>query len=75
MFKFTLRATRISCGYTEDEVARHCGVSTKVIDEVELDSGEILYSLLLKMTDLYNIAPDHVYLGLESDCRHKLSLG
>ena len=73
MFKITLRAARESCGYTVEEVARHCGVSVKIICEVELDSSEIAYSLLFKIIDLYNIAPDHAYLGLESDCRHKLS--
>lgn len=73
--RVTLRAARISCGYTAEQVAKHCGVSVELINELEINSNEITYNLFLKMTDLYQITPDHVYLGLESDCHHKLYLG
>lgn len=72
--RFILRAVRISCGYTEEEVAGYCGISTEAINRLEIDSSEIEYRLLTKLTGLYKVAPDLVYFGVEADC-HKRSLG
>jgi transcriptional regulator with XRE-family HTH domain len=72
MLQITLRAARITCGYTEDEVAKYCRASIRVIEEVELDSGEMPYNLLLKISDLYDVDLDRVYLGPESDCYHEV---
>jgi transcriptional regulator with XRE-family HTH domain len=69
--QLTLRAVRISNGYSEDEVSRYCGVDVKTIGESEIDSSEMEYDLLLKITNLYKIALDHIYLGRESDCCYR----
>jgi predicted transcriptional regulator len=50
------------------EVAEYCGVSTKNIDDMEINASEIPYTLLLKMIDLYMVDVDHLYLGAEFDC-------
>ena len=35
MFQITLRAARISCGYTVEEVAEYCGVTIDKLNEFE----------------------------------------
>lgn len=69
IFQITLRAIRISCGYTGDEVARCCDVPVGDINKAEIDSSEMAYSLLSKMADLYKVAIDRIYLGPEGNER------
>lgn len=69
--QFTLRSIRGSIGYTEDEVARHCRVKKEMIVQLEINSSDISYTLLLKIINLYNVTMDLVFLGLESDCHNK----
>ena len=66
--QFTLRAVRISCGYTLWEAAKECGVSKKTLRKYEKDSSNIMFSLMLKLRKLYDIPADYFYLGSESDC-------
>ena len=68
MFQITLRAARISCGYTVEEVAEYCGVTTRVLNDLEIDSGQMQFLLMQKLTNLYRVPLDLVYFGTEVDC-------
>lgn len=70
-FQITLRAARISCGYTVKEVAQVCGVSSSTISKYERNSGNLPLNLMLKLRKLYNnVSLDLIYYGTESEC-HK----
>jgi len=62
--QLTLRDIRNAKDYTIHEVAEYCGVSAEEIEEIEIDSSEISYDLLIKITDLYRVPPDCIYLGV-----------
>lgn len=68
MFQFTLRAARISCGYTVEEVANKCGVSAKTISKCEENAAKIGILLIFKIARLYGVSTDDIYCGPESEC-------
>lgn len=68
MFQFTLRAARISCGYSLKEVARYCEVSVGTISRYEKDNGTLPLHLILKLSLLYGGSLDLIYFGSEADC-------
>ena len=70
--QITLRAVRVAHGFSIEEVAERCGVSFKTIEEVESDTSNIEYGLLLKMTGLYGFSADNIYLGSELEYHKKL---
>ena len=67
-FKVTLRAARESHGYTVEEVAKYCRISTKKMEALELDSDHITYEILAKLTRLYAIPLDYIHFGKNEDC-------
>jgi len=75
MFQFTLRAARVSCGYTVEEVARHCGIPVHAFNDLEIDSGQMQFSLMQKLTNLYGVSQDLIYFGVEVDCIERNRLG
>lgn len=68
MFQITLRAARESCGYTQEEVAEYCGVSTRVLEKIEIDSQDAPISVVRKALSLYGVSSKLIYFGTESDC-------
>lgn len=68
MFQFTLRAARISCGYSVKEVANYCEVSVNIIRRYEKDSTTLPLHLILNLSFLYGVSVDQVYFGSEADC-------
>lgn len=58
--QFPLCAIRINKGYTEDEAAKHCGVSTKKMKEIEADPGKMKASMTIKLRNLYGIPLDYI---------------
>jgi transcriptional regulator with XRE-family HTH domain len=67
-FKFTLRAVRISCGYTALEAAKACGISEGTMNRYEIDSGTISFETARKLAKLYGISFEAFYIGKEKDC-------
>lgn len=68
MFQFTLRAARISCGYTVEEAAAACGLSVRKFNQYEEDSGRLQRRTAIKFIRLYGITFEQVYFGKEADC-------
>ena len=68
MFQFTLRAVRLSCGYSVKEVAEYCDVSVHTIRRYEKDSGTLPLQLILKLSLFYGVSMDLIYAGSEADC-------
>jgi transcriptional regulator with XRE-family HTH domain len=68
MFKITLRAARVACGYTEEEVAKHSGVSVDTLGKYEVDSGKMPISLIRKILNMYGVSSSFIYFGTEADC-------
>ena len=62
--QYSLRSTRISCGYTVDEVARHFSVSQEKVRNVEGDSSDISYEGVLKIAEFYKVDPDLIFFGV-----------
>jgi transcriptional regulator with XRE-family HTH domain len=68
MFQFTLRAARMSCGYTVEEAAAACGLSVRKFNQYEVDSEQITRRTVVKMLRLYGVSFEQVYFGKEADC-------
>ncbi|EHG11220.1 helix-turn-helix domain-containing protein [Streptococcus intermedius] len=63
MKKITLKAARISAGYTLREVGKKINRNFQTIAKYEKDSTKIPLDLLQELTDLYNISIDFIFLG------------
>lgn len=68
MFQFTLRAARVSCGYTEEEVAGYCGIRVGVLEKYEKNTVLIPVEVLSKISVLYNVPMALVFIGTEMKC-------
>lgn len=55
-----LGAIRTYKGYTEDEAAIHCGVTTGKMKEFESDPGNMTASIAIKLRELYGIPIDYI---------------
>jgi len=62
MFKITLRAARISCGYTIDEVAMSCGINIDSYRRYESDPGLMPASIAYRVRKLLQIPLDLIYV-------------
>ncbi|MBC2723332.1 helix-turn-helix domain-containing protein [Desulfosporosinus sp.] len=56
--QFTLRATRISQGYSVDEVATICDVSPETITNYEKHPSKLPLYLIILLADLYKVSPN-----------------
>lgn len=63
MFQITLEAARIACGYTIEQVANHCRVESNIIREFEVDCTEMPIDLACKVSKIYDISLDDLYIG------------
>lgn len=68
MFKITLRAARVSCGYTVEEVAEYCGIKTGVLEKYEINTALIPVEVLSKVSALYNVPLVLIFIGTEMKC-------
>lgn len=68
MLKITLRAARVSCGYTVAEAAKKSGLDPRTIFKNEEDSSRITWDTAEKLCDLYDVSPDIIFWGPESNC-------
>lgn len=58
--KMSLRDIRTYKGYTEDEAAKHCGVSTEKMKQIEADPGKMKARMAIKLRKLYGIPLDYI---------------
>jgi DNA-binding XRE family transcriptional regulator len=68
VFQITLRAARISFGYTAKEAAKACGISKSTMSRYEIDSDHVPLRTALKLVRLYGVSMDLIYWGKESNC-------
>lgn len=57
----TLKALRISYGYTQEKMAEKIEVSTRYIGDIEQDKSKPSYEVLIKICNLYNIGLDQIF--------------
>ena len=62
MFKFTLRAARVSCGYTVEQVAKYCVVSSNTIRKYESNPSRLPLYLIIQLSGLYGVSPNSIVL-------------
>lgn len=65
-FKVTLRAARINCGLTREEVAAKACKSVDTIRKYETDSSDIPRDLLVVLLTMYEVPDEHIFFGKES---------
>lgn len=65
--QFTLLAARISRGYSVEKVAGICKVGSKEIQNLESDSSDIEYGMLLRLANIYGVPPDLIYCGVTKE--------
>jgi len=54
---FNLRSIRLSCGFTAENVAKHCGVSSSTIRKYEVKPSRLPLYLIIELSGLYEIPP------------------
>ncbi|HHJ7123124.1 TPA: helix-turn-helix transcriptional regulator [Streptococcus pyogenes] len=63
MTQITLKAARINAGYTLKQVAGAVGKNPQTISKYEKDSSDISLGLLQKLSSLYGVTIDNLFLG------------
>lgn len=63
MEQITLKAARITAGFTLREVGKKLNRSFQTIAKYEKDSAKIPIDLLQDLTSLYNVSMDIIFLG------------
>ncbi|VGV33160.1 helix-turn-helix family protein [Streptococcus pyogenes] len=63
MTQITLKAARINAGYTLKQVAGAVGKNPQTISKYEKDSSDISLGLLQKLSSLYDVTIDNLFLG------------
>lgn len=63
MVQITLRDARILSGYTVEEAARICGVTTEAYNAYENDAGIIPKNTACKIKKMYHISLDLIYIN------------
>ena len=66
MYKVTLRAARINCGYNTKQVGEILGKSYATIERYERDSTNIPRDLSVDLLKLYKVPEEHIFFGKES---------
>ena len=64
MFKITLRAARVSCGYTVEQAAKYCGVSSGTIRKYETNPSHLPLYLTIQLSKLYDIPPNSLVVHI-----------
>lgn len=65
MVQFTLEAARVNSGLNQKEASALLGIHHQTLSKYEKDSRNIPFSLLDKMSKLYKVPKDHIFLGIK----------
>lgn len=63
MTQISLRAARVNVNLTQKEVAEKIGVHQQTIAKYEKDSTKIPMDLLHRLSELYKVKLDYIFLG------------
>lgn len=74
MIQITLKAARINAGLTSKEAAALAGIHYQTLSSYEKDSSDISVSLLEKLSTIYQIPSDYIFLGKEYDLIRTITL-
>lgn len=61
--KLTIKACRINAGYTLVEASDKLEINKSTLSKYENDSTDISISLLNKISDLYQMPKDYIFIG------------
>ncbi len=67
MISISLRSARVNAGLTIKSAAKIIGIHHETLSKYENDSTNISMSLLNKLSDLYQIPTDYIFLGKRYD--------
>lgn len=74
MIQLSLKACRVNAGFTMQKAADAIGVHNQTLAKYEKDSSDIPVSLLAKLSDLYQVPEDYIFLGLEYELIHTITI-
>lgn len=63
MIEISLRSARVNAGLTLKDAAGILKIHHETLSKYEADSSEISISLLNRLSDLYQIPTDYIFLG------------
>ena len=75
MEKISLRGARVNAGLQVDEVTEVLGITRQWLYKLESDSSNITYERLMKLSELYHIPYEELFIGRESDYHEQLESG
>lgn len=67
MVIISLRSARVNAGLTMKEAAKIVGIHHETLSKYENNSADIPMSLLNKLSNLYQIPTDYIFLGNRYD--------
>jgi len=67
MIQISLKAARINAGLTVVAASEMASVHPQTLSKYEKDSSDISVSLLNKLSSIYQIPEDNIFLGKEYD--------
>lgn len=67
MIQISLKAARTNAGLTMVEVSELTNVHPQTLSKYEKDSSDISVSLLNKLSVIYQVPEDYIFLGKEYD--------
>ena len=72
--QISLKSARLNCGLTLKEASNMVGVHHQTLSKYEKDSSNISISLLDKLSVLYQVPKDYIFLGKEYELIRKIEL-
>lgn len=67
MIQISLKAARINAGLTVVEASEMASVHPQTLSKYEKDSSDISVSLLNKLSVIYQVPEDYIFLGKQYD--------
>ncbi|WP_175400696.1 helix-turn-helix transcriptional regulator [Lysinibacillus sp. AR18-8] len=61
--KQTLKSLRVRLNLSQDEAAKHLGISVMTLRKLEVDSSEITFDMMKKVSELYVCPLDYIFFG------------
>ena len=72
--QISLKSARLNCGLTLKEASSMVGIHHQTLSKYEKDSSNISISLLDKLSELYQVPKDFIFLGKEYELIRKIQL-
>lgn len=74
MIQFSLKAARINAGLTIVEASEMASIHPQTLSKYEKDSSDISVSLLNKLSTIYQVPEDYIFLGKQYDLIRTITL-